>query len=342
MRTFFTSNSFIVFRLTGAYVLDHTTASMCDPFYDSATNSWDAEWIAELVPALRFPTLAWPSEIIGVVTEAASHASAIPVGTPVACGAMDFWAENIGCGTETPGDCMLAYGTTMSVSAVTDRLVAKGDLWTAPGSSPTVNHVGGATSTAGALASWVCDRTSAPDQVTLAAEAARVAAGSHGLLMLPYFSGERAPIHDPDARGVVVGLSLSHGRAELYRAALEAIALSVRHVFETISAAGVTVTRLVAVGGGLRDELWPQIVSDVLQLPQDRPAVTLGAPYGDALIAARAVGAAAPGSWGEVGAVIRPIPEHARRYDELYTAYRDLDRATREVSHRLVRLARDN
>ena len=56
--------------------------------------------------------------------------------------------------------------------------------------------------------------------------------------MLPYFAGERTPIMDPDARGVIAGLTLAHTRGDLYRAALEATGLGVRHNIETMRAAG--------------------------------------------------------------------------------------------------------
>lgn len=334
-RTFFTSGSFLVHRLTGSYVMDHTTASMYDPFYRADTNSWDQDWVRELAPGLSFPKLSWPDEIVGSVTPQAGSETGIPAGTPVAGGTMDFWAENIGCGAEWPGDCMLAYGTTMSISAVTPKSINTSELWTAPGSAADVNHVGGATSTAGALTDWLRELTSAADYHTLLAEAAQTPPGSRGVVVLPYFSGERSPIHDPAARGVICGLTLSTTRGDLYRAVLEAIAMSTRHILAVVENAGVDVSRLVAVGGGTRGVLWTQIVSDVIGVPQQLPAVTLGAAYGDALLAARASGTVRPGRWGEIAGVIEPAEEHTAVYDRMFELYLGLDTATREISHRL-------
>ena len=339
-RTFFTSGSYLVHRLTGRYVLDHTTASMCDPFYDARANAWDDQWVRELAPEIRFPELRWPDQIIGSVLPGVSGETGIPTGTPVAAGTMDFWAENIGCGAERPGDCMIAYGTTMSVSAVTSKVISSPALWSAPGSAADINHVGGATSTAGALTDWMRQLTSTPEYATLLSEAERVPAGSRGLLVLPYFSGERSPIHDPDARGVMVGLSLSHGRGEMYRAVLEAIALSVRHVLSVVDAAGVGVDRVVAVGGGVRGPLWARIVSDVIGRPQQVPSVPLGAAYGDALVAARGAGVAQTGRWGHVEREIEPDPRTAALYDELFVLYRQLDEATRTIAHTLSKVSR--
>lgn len=336
-RKFFSSGSFLVYRLTGSYMLDHTTASMYDPFYNAWTNGWDGQWMKELAPDVRFPQLRWPDEIVGTVLPDASRETGIPTGTPVAAGTMDFWSENIGCGAERPGECMIAYGTTMSVSAVTSQVISTSTLWSAPGNAADVNHVGGATSTAGALTDWIKQLTSASDYATLLTEAEHVPAGSRGLLVLPYFSGERSPIHDPDARGVVIGLSLFHGRGEMYRAILEAIALSVRHVLSVVDAAGVEIDRVVAVGGGVRGPLWAQIVSDVIGRPQQVPSVPLGAAYGDALLAARGAGVAQAGRWGRVERQIDPDPRNAALYDDLFALYRQLDEATRTIAHSLSR-----
>jgi len=119
------------------------------------------------------------------------------------------------------------------------------------------------------------------------ASKARVAPGAGGLLFLPYFSGERTPINDPQARGVIAGLSLAHTREQLFRAILEGVACGVRHNVETLAQIGAEVKRVVAVGGGAQTDIWLQIVSDVAGLRQEVPAVTVGACYGDAFTVER-------------------------------------------------------
>jgi xylulokinase len=110
---------------------------------------------------------------------------------------------------------------------------------------------------------------------------------SDGLVVLPYFAGERTPLQDARARGLISGLTLSHGRGHLYRAMLEATACGVRHIFEAMGEAGGGGERLVAVGSGTKGGLWTQIVSDVTGRPQDLPEQTIGASYGDAHRASR-------------------------------------------------------
>jgi xylulokinase len=154
---------------------------------------------------------------------------------------------------------------------------------------------------------------------------------------LPYFAGERTPIFDARARGLISGLTLSHGRGHLYRAMLEATAYGVRHIFEYMREAGGGGERLVAVGGGTRGGLWTQIVSDVTGRAQDLPEQTIGASYGDALLAARSVGLAQPETdWSKISSTVEPEERNRRVYEELYRIYRELYPATREQVHKLA------
>jgi xylulokinase len=158
-------------------------------------------------------------------------------------------------------------------------------------------------------------------------------------VVLPYFAGERTPLFDPQARGVVAGLTLSHGRGHLYRSLLEATAYGVRHILETMRDAGGGGKRLVAVGGGTKGGLWTQIVSSVVGREQVLPAETIGASYGDALLAAIAGGLVEQGArWNRTAGVIEPDPLTRDIYDGLYTLYRELYPATREVAHRLAEI----
>jgi xylulokinase len=162
--------------------------------------------------------------------------------------------------------------------------------------------------------------------------------------MLPYFAGERTPILDPDARGVIAGLTLSHTRGDLYRAALEATALGIRHNLEAMREAGADIRRIVAVGGGTQGALWLQIVSDVTGLAQEVPGTTIGASYGAAFLAA--VATAPPGDtpriaeWNPVATTITPDESKTEAYDALLDRYLRLYASTKDVVHELARLQR--
>jgi xylulokinase len=229
------------------------------------------------------------------------------------------------------------YGSTMFFVQVVAAPRREPSLWTTAGVEPGSRCLAGGMATAGSLTAWLRELTGEPSWETLVAEAAATPPGADGLLMLPYFAGERTPILDPDARGTLAGLTLRHGRPQLARAAYEGIAYGVRHNLETLAAAAGGERRIVAVGGGTRASLWPQIVSDVAQAVQQVPEQTIGAAYGDALLAAIATGLAEPQTdWTQITGELRPDAAVAERYDELYTAYRDLYAATASVNHRLA------
>jgi xylulokinase len=207
--------------------------------------------------------------------------------------------------------------------------------------------------TTGALTRWFRDnfaqqemaeekRGGANAYAALTQEAASVLPGSEGLVILPYFSGERTPLNDPEARGVIAGLSLAHGRGHLYRAILEAIAYGVAHNMEAMRAAGASVQRAVAVGGGAKSELLLQIVSDVTGIEQELPAQTIGASYGDAFLAGLAVGqvtmADLASRWVKAARRFVPDAERGALYQEYYHVYRDLYPHVMHDLHALARL----
>jgi xylulokinase len=137
---------------------------------------------------------------------------------------------------------------------------------------------------------------------------------------------------------VLLGLTLAHTPAHLMRASLEAVAMGVRHNLEAFDAARPDAAgwRAVAVGGGTAGSLWPQLVSDVSGRAQDIPAQTIGASYGDALLAAAAAGMVPPGTdWTKISGTVEPRAELAELYDRRYAVYRDLFAATRPLNDRL-------
>jgi xylulokinase len=242
---------------------------------------------------------------------------------------------------DAPGEAMLMYGTTMFMIQVLAAARPDRRLWGTNGVFPGVRTLAAGMATSGALTGWLREIAGGPPFERLVAEAAEVAAGADGLVVLPYFAGERTPLFDPDARGVVIGLTLSHDRGHLYRAVLEATAYGVRHNFEAMAEAGGRAERLVAVGGGTRGGLWTQIVSDVTGREQELPAETIGAAHGDALLAGIAVGLVERGTpWNPVATVVRPDPATSARYDSLYEIYRSLYPATLDQAHALAAIQR--
>lgn len=333
----FTASSFLVHALTGEYVLDHHTASQWTPLYDSRRNDWIDAWADEIAPGVPLPALAWPGEIVGVVRDAAARHTGIPAGTRVIAGTVDAWAEAYSVGVQDPGDVMIMYGTTMFLVEVLPERGTWPTLWGTVGVRPGSYTLAAGMATSGAVTDWLRGITGETSYARLVDEAAQTPRSADGLLVLPYFAGERTPLFDADARGVIAGLTLAHSRGHLYRAVLEGIACGVRHNLEAMREAGGVARRLVAVGGGTQGGLWTQIVSDILQQPQEIPRHTVGACLGDALLAGQAAGlVGADHGWNPVQGVVEPDPCARDIYERLYGNYRSLYPATRDIVHDLA------
>jgi xylulokinase len=160
--------------------------------------------------------------------------------------------------------------------------------------------------------------------------AGKVPSGSDGLVVLPYFLGEKTPIFDPLARGVVFGLGLHHTKHHLHRAILEAVVYGFRHHAELIRDMGYPIRRVLAVDQGARSAVWRQIAADVLGADIHRvQGGDMGSVYGTAFVAGVA---ARFWSWEDLPRFTRvrianhPNRENQQRYDQTYRLYRDLYR----------------
>lgn len=336
------AHSYILGKLTGEYLLDHHTASQSDPLYDLGAEAWAADWYDQIAEHLERPRLAWANETVGEITAEASEATGLPVGTPVCAGTIDAWTEAWSAGVRDPGDTMLQYGSTFFVVQNLRRQAHEPQLWSTAGITAGSRCLAAGTATSGSLTSWWRGQWGDPDFEQLVHEAGTVPPGARGLLVLPYFAGERTPIFDSDARGTIIGLTLSHGPAEIFRATYEGIACGLRQILDLLEEGVERPERLVAVGGGTQSRLWVQIVSDITGRTQQIPDQTIGASYGAAMLAAEAASGIDTREWARIGETVEPDPQHRELYDELYGLFTDLYRDTRETMHRLAALQRSS
>jgi xylulokinase len=328
-RRLYMPSSYLARRLTGEYVLDHHSASQCTPLYDWLEQAW---WLDELARPIELPPLRWPGDAAGTVIASAAAETGLPEGVPVITGTIDAWSEALSVGAQGVGDLMLMYGTTMFLVHTVPEPLTSPALWGTVGALRGTRNLAGGMATSGAITGWLRDLFGS-DYGELLEQAAESGVGANGLLMLPYFAGERTPIMDPDARGVIAGLTLSHTRGDLYRAALEATGYGVRHNIEAIEAAGGDIRRIVAVGGGVQGGLWTQLVSDITGREQEIRAQSIGASYGAAFLAAQLVEPVSIDEWNPVAETVRPRTD---AYEELYRLYRDLYPRTAETVHALA------
>lgn len=335
------STSFLVQRLTGEVVVDHYTAANFAPLYDVSKQEWVDDLADDIIALEKLPRLMWSNEIAGQITEAAANVTGLTKGTPVTAGTIDAAAEAFSVGMKDPGDMMMMYGSTIFIILRTAERVSDPRLWYAPWLFEGEHASMAGLATSGTLTHWFRDQLAQdlnPQEAfpALAKEAATAPPGANGLLMLPYFSGERTPIHDVYAKGAIFGLNLTHTRGDIYRALIEGIAHGTRHVTDTFAEVGQSPSRLLAVGGGTQNALWLQATSDITGIDQIVCKQTIGASYGDAFLAAMAVGIVTREDitqWNPASQTIEASNNPV--YDKSHALFRRLYEQTKDIAKEL-------
>ena len=333
------STSYLVQKLTGESVIDHYTAANFTPLYDIKNLKWTDALTKNIIEIERLPKLMWTTEIAGYVSKAASKETGLAIETPVTVGTIDAAAEAISVGVCSAGDMMMMYGSTIFIIQVTNEKIIDGRLWYAPWLFKGLHGSMAGLATSGTLTHWFRDNFAKEipkDKAfeILAAEAAQSPPGSKGLIVLPYFSGERTPIHDPKARGTIFGLDLTHNRGDIFRAFLEGIAMGTAQVFETYEAIGQKPKKVMAVGGGTKNNIWMQATSDFSQIDQVISEKSTGASYGNAFLAALAVGAVSQRditNWNPALSKIKT--QHSTLHSEKNKLFRQLYERSKEIAH---------
>jgi xylulokinase len=287
VRSVILPKDYVRLKLTGERATDLADASGT-LMLDVANRKWSAEVLqaVEMDQSL-LPQLFESPEICARISAAGAEATGLKFGTPVVAGAGDQAAGAVGMGIASPGAVSATIGTSGVVFAATDRpaLDPKGRLHTFCHAIPGRWHVMGVTQAAGLSLRWFRDCFGPNSYDQLVAEAATAPPGAEGLLWAPYLMGERTPHLDPNARGVLVGLTASHTRAHIIRAILEGVAFSLRDTFTIFREMNVPVNRIRLGGGGARSPLWRQIQADIYAREVEIVEAEEGVAYGAAILA---------------------------------------------------------
>jgi xylulokinase len=330
-----TGSGYLVYKLTGNCVLDKYTASAYSPLFDIQTLNWSMEF-EKYIPVRILPDLYWTTDIGGYVNAQASRETGIPEGIPVVVGSADAAVESLSAGLSNIGDMMLMYGSSTFIIQKTKKLVLSSEYTGAVFLQEGHFVLAGGLSTAGSLTRWFRDQFGYYEMQlehdeginaykSLSSLANKSPKGANGVMVLPFFSGQ---LNNPSASGVIYGLSLTNTRADIYRALLESIGYFIRENLERMISLGNIPTKVIAVGGGIKNLPWLQIVSDITGITQFVPDCTYGACYGDAFIAAIGVGEF--NSISEISKWVKDkykvVPDKKSRgiYDNKYWEYKQL------------------
>lgn len=344
------ASGFLTARLTGKYFVDKYSVSSALPMLDAKTMQWgrfcDLICPREILPQIAESTYS----VIGTVTRQAAEETGLAEGTAVICGTTDAGAEAVSAGVVQQGDTMLMYGSTAFFIGVTEKKTDHTKLWHCDYTIDWLHCYTAGMATTGSLTRWLRDEM-ALDLVkkeeaggenaytALFREAEEIPAGSEGLIVLPYFQGERMPLQDPKAKGMIFGLNLRHTRGHVIHAALEGIGYGIAQNIQLFADAGIPADCVTAVGGGTKSLLWLQIVSDICGITQQVPEITIGASYGDALMAGLAVetieGPEAIKRLVQIRHVIKPDMENFRKYQKYKEMFAQLYERNKDIMHKL-------
>lgn len=337
--TVFGSYDFINFRLTGQRSVEQNWA--LEAGFVEVGNRALADDLIALAHIRRevVPELHASHEIIGRVTPEAARFTGLAAGTPVVAGAADHIASAYAAGVVGPGDILLKFGGAIDILVAADKAAPDPRLYLDFHLLPGQFMPNGCMATGGSGLNWFAANLGGGQQAEAEARglsihqyldslAEAVPAGSDGLLFLPYFLGEKTPIHDPALRGTLTGLSLIHGIGQIWRALLEGYGYAIAHHVEVLGEMGHHISRFLVSDGGANSRVWMGIVADILQ----RPLLQLTGHPGSSLGAAwtAAMGAGLVDDWAGVnafigkGAVIAPNPQNAAAYAAGYRQFRDL------------------
>lgn len=339
-KLFLPPNDYVIYKLTGEIAIDYSSAGNIGGIFDMNKRTWSEE----LMNAMGIPLSMMPSrivestDIVGGLTKEQAEDLGLYEGLPVIASGIDCGAANIGLGVFDSGVYAAAIGTSMCAALISDKPVqGKGLIvWPYLYKAKELSYYFAGGNTAGAIVKWFkntlcqwegeCEKQggkSAYEQLNEQAE--QISAGSDGLVVLPYFMGERSPVWDSDAKGTIMGLSLVHTKAHLYRAFLEAVAYCLRDAME---ATGENLGEYILLAGGVtRSKVWKQIFADVTGYPVVCPIYDVEANMGDVMLAGIGTGLLTyeeVKKWQVLDEKIMPNEENHKKYTEYFKVYKSM------------------
>jgi len=330
----FSAPNYLVYKLTGNYCCDYFLASYFGGIYDTFKKEWRQDILNELgISSEILPKVYRTIDIVGEITEEAAKITGLSKGTPVIAGSGDDITHLLIATAIKRGDALIYYGTAGRCIILTKDLI---DILV--GNYETLNdcllQVSYVLTTSDLLRWFVKEFLKYEERFIedyslniyekLDEKASEIPIGSDGVIVLPYFRGERYPNFNPNARGIIYGLTTYHTLHHIYRAMLEAYGYLVRLGLEDAQRKGVFPKKVFAGGGGARSKNWRQIVSDITGITQHYSEIS-DASVGAAFLAGLGVKLLDDieeiYNWVRNVEATYPIPENTQKYEKFYKEF---------------------
>ncbi len=337
-KLFLPPNDYVIYKFTNEIAIDYSSAGNIGGIFDMNTRTWSETLMKEMgIPLDMMPErIVESTDIVGGLTKQIAAELGLIENTPVIASGIDCGAANIGLGVFEPGIFAAAIGTSMCAALISDKPIkGKGLIvWPYLYNAKKLSYYFAGGATAGAIIKWfrntLCDleveleKDGGPSAYyVLDKLAEKLPAGSDGLIVLPYFMGERSPIWDTDAKGTIIGLSLRHTKAHIYRAFLEAVAYSLR---DAMNAMNENIGESILLAGGVtKSKLWRQIFADVTGYPIVCPLQDVEANIGDVMLAGIGTGLLTfedVKKWQVLDKKIMPNADNHKQYNEYFKLYK--------------------
>lgn len=330
------AKDYLNFRLTGNNVTDYTNASTTG-FMNIKKGKWSQFILRGLgIDIDKLPSLKKATAIIGKVKKDVAKELKIPQGIPVINGSGDVGASTLGAGAWNKGDIYCYLGTTGWMASPTDQISNNNNIFTLSNIDGKGYILAGAILNAGKSYDWYLTKIvgSLSENEYLAAEdyrrneekIAELNSAKEGLFFLPFLNGERSPIKISEKSGAFVGLGPETDKYLLLRSVLEGVTFSLKHNLIEIIGVNKDIKQLSLIGGGSKSSIWPQIISDILNIKVNVLDLEIGAPsMGAALIAYKAL------KWindyldynkeFKIKKMFKPQTENVQIYEEAFEEY---------------------
>ena len=341
---------YIKYRLCGVITTDYSDAAGSLAF-----NNRQLCWALPIIEKLGLSKTLLPecgpsTQVVGYVAAEAARETGLSENTLVINGGGDSFMQAVGSGIVSEGLFASNIGTAGQISTTVRRPIfdSLGRISAFAHVIPGCWHLMGACLNGGIALKWITRQILGDgDYETVNRAVAQRPAGCNGLFFLPYLAGERTPHMDPKARGVFLGLTLDHGRADMERSVMEGVGFALKDCLSVLLEAGARCDRIIAAGGGARSDVWLQIQADIFERDVYRNASKEQACLGAAITAA--VGAGEFENFETACArcvdapveVFHPNAENASIYRKAYPIFRDIYRQNRDLFTRIASAARD-
>lgn len=324
---------YIRYKMSGEFGTDMSDASSTAVF-DTGKRQWAWDLIERLEIEKDFFVSCHESyEIAGEVTKQCAEETGLKQHSMITYGGGDSLMQAIGNGMISTGILSVNIGTASQIACSLNQPLCDSKFRT-----NTFCHVlesmwmiMGASLSGGVALKWLMNNIllmESFDEMT--SLAAKIQAGSEGLLFLPYLNGERTPYLDPNAKGIYLGLTLKHSRAHMIRSTMEGIIFGLKSSIGIFEELGIEFNRIIASGGGARGRLFREIQADVFGKEIYTNSNEEQACLGAAITAA--VGVKAYTSYEEAcekivnlsADIVEPNLGNRNRYEERFQVYREI------------------